>query len=270
MPEGDTVFVAAERLRSALRGLPLSRTDFRVPSLASVDLAGHVVMDVRSRGKHLLFRTDVGTTIHTHFRMDGSWHLYRPGQRWRGPEHEVRAVLITERWVAVGFRLPVIDVIPTEEEPRLVGHLGPDVLGADWDEREAIRRLLLDADREVGEALIDQRVMAGPGNIYKSEACYLRGVDPRTPVGAVTDAAALVRMVKRLMEANRTLGRQVTTGDTRRGREHWVYGRAGEPCRRCGTPILRTVQGGTTEERVTFWCPSCQPEARDASSGIAG
>jgi len=271
MPEGDTVFVAATRLAAALAGERLVETDFRVPAFATTDLAGQVVLEVAARGKHLLFRTDHGLTVHTHFKMEGTWHLYRPSERWRGQSHEVRAVLRTADRVAVGFRLGIVEVLSTRGEPNVIGHLGPDVLGPDWDVDEVVRRLRSDPPREIGGALIDQRVMAGPGNVYKSEVCFLRGIDPWAPVGSIEDLDGMVTLVKRLMEANRTTGMQVTTGDTRRGRERWVYGRAGQGCRRCGTQVRRAMQVEDSSvastasvdegpnERVTFWCPSCQP-----------
>ncbi|HYT29216.1 MAG TPA: DNA-formamidopyrimidine glycosylase family protein [Actinomycetota bacterium] len=261
MPEGDTVHAAAARLNAALAGRRLTRTDFRVPAFAASDLSGQVLVEVVPRGKHLLFRTDAGITLHTHFKMDGEWRLHRPGERWRGPAHEIRAVLETERRVAVGVRMGVVELLPTREEHRVVGHLGPAVLGPDWDPGEVLRRLRERPERAIGEALIDQRVIAGPGNVYKSEVCFLRGVDPWTAVGAVADLGAMIGLIARLMEANRTTGRQTTTGDTRRGRGRWVYGRAGLPCLRCGSPIRRGEQGGPAEERVTYWCPSCQPPA---------
>lgn len=256
MPEGDTVHLAARRLNEALSGRILVRTDFRVPSIATADLSGQTIREVVARGKHLMFRTDAGVTLHTHFEMEGSWHLYRHGERWRGPAHEVRVVLETAEHRAVGFRLPVVDLLPTTEEPRVVGHLGPDVLGPDWDPDEALRRLSADPGRTVGELLLDQRVMAGPGNVYRSEVCFLRGIHPSTRIGEVRDPAGVVRLTKRLMEANRGTGQQVTTGDTRRGRERWVYGRAGEPCRRCGSTIVREYD---PNGRPVFWCPACQP-----------
>ena len=258
MPEGDTVHLAARRLHAAIAGRRLTRTDFRVPSIATADLSGRTVREVVARGKHLLLRTDDGLTVHSHLKMEGSWHLYRPGERWRGPDHQVRAVLETEPWIAVGWRLGILELLDTADEHRAVGHLGPDVLGPDWDADEAARRLGADPGRQIGVALIDQRALAGPGNIYKSEALFLRGVHPRTGVRDV-DLAPLVGLVKRLMEANRDTGRQITTGDRRPGRERWVYGRAGEPCRRCGTTIRREAQGPPDAERVTYWCPSCQP-----------
>jgi endonuclease-8 len=259
MPEGDTVYVAAGRLHGALAGQRLQRTDFRVPRFATSDLSGQLVREVVPRGKHLLFRTDGEITLHTHFRMDGRWDLYRPGARLRWPAHEIRVVLETEPWAAVGTRLGIVELLRTADEEEVLGHLGPDVLGPDWDPREAVRRLRLRPDRPVGEALIDQSVMAGPGNVYKSEVLFLRGVNPWIPVGDVADVEALVALTHRAMDANRTTGAQVTTGDTRRGRGRWVYGRAGDACRRCGTRIRRADQGGAADERVTYWCPHCQP-----------
>jgi endonuclease-8 len=235
-----------------------------VPAFATTDLSGQVVDEVVARGKHVLLRTDAGVTVHTHFRMDGRWDVVRSSAPIGGRSHEIRCVLATEPWLAIGRRLPVVEVLRTAEEPRVVGHLGPDVLGADWDAGEALRRLLARPERPIGEALIDQRVMAGPGNVYKSEVCYLRGVNPWTPTGTVGDLPGLVDLTKRVMEANRTTGAQVTTGDTRPGRARWVYGRAGEPCRRCGASIRRSDQGPGPEERVTYWCPSCQPAVPQA------
>jgi formamidopyrimidine-DNA glycosylase len=259
MPEGDTVLVAATRLHAALAGERLLATDFRVPRFATADLAGQTVREVAARGKHLLLRTDAGVTLHSHLKMEGAWHLYRPGERWRGPDFQVRVVLRTAPWVAVGFRLGVCELLATAREQEVVGHLGPDVLGADWDAAEALRRLLADPDRAIGTALLDQRVLAGVGNIYKCEVCFLRGVDPWTPVGQVEDPAGMVDLVKRLMEANRTGGRQITTGDTRPGRTHWVAGRNGKPCRRCGSLIRKADQASYDADRVTWWCPTCQP-----------
>ncbi|MFN2388055.1 MAG: DNA-formamidopyrimidine glycosylase family protein [Actinomycetota bacterium] len=256
MPEGDTVHLAARRLSSALAGRVLLKTDFRVPRFATADLSGRTLHDVHARGKHLMFRIDGGVTLHTHFEMDGSWHLYRNGERWRGPAHQVRALLETADWTAVGFRLAVTELIETAAESEVVGHLGPDVLGPDWDPAEVLRRIRALPERPLGEVLLDQRVMAGPGNVYRCEICFLRGLSPDTPVGEVPDLPAVVDLTKRLMEANRDTGRQITTGDTRRGQVHWVYGRAGKPCRRCGAPIAMTPSHGP--ERVTFWCPHCQ------------
>jgi formamidopyrimidine-DNA glycosylase len=257
VPEGDTVFLAATRLRAALTGQVLTRTDFRMPRIAAVDLAGRAVEDVASRGKHLLFRLGGGVTLHTHYKMEGSWHLYRPGERWRGPGWQVRVLLETAPWIAVGFRLAVAELVATAREGELLAHLGPDPLGADWDAAEALRRLLARPDRAIGDALLDQRVMAGPGNVWKNELCFLRGLDPWTPVGRVPQPERLIALVRELFEMNKTTGNQLTTGDLRPGQTHWVYGRGGRLCRRCGTSIrIRTPR---EPERVTYWCPSCQP-----------
>jgi endonuclease-8 len=270
VPEGDTVLVAAGRLHAALAGELLVSTDVRVPSFATTDLSGDVLIEVVARGKHLLFRTSGGSTIHTHLRMDGRFDLRRPDEPPPARQHEIRLILETTPWVAVGRRLGTVEVLRTSGESTVVGHLGPDVLGADWDPDEALRRLHAQGARPIGEALIDQRVMAGPGNVYKSEALFLRGIDPWIPTDDVADLPALVEMVKRVMEANRATGAQVTTGDPRRGRSHWVYGRGGKPCRRCGTPIGRAEQGDVLSERVTYWCPSCQPKLPGSGRGPGG
>jgi endonuclease-8 len=265
MPEGDTVWLAGRRLHDALAGRVLRRTDFRVPRLATVDLSGREVEEVVSRGKHLLTRIEGGVTVHTHFRMDGSWHLYRPGEAWRGgPNHQIRLVLGTEEWLAVGYRLPVVDLVPTAEEHTLVGHLGPDLLGPDWDPDEAVRRLAAQPERELGTALLDQRNLAGIGNLYKAEACFLAGLSPWTAVGQVPDLAGLVGRAHRLLDANKATWHQTTTGDRRRGYDHWVFERDGRPCLRCGTRILMADQGDAPYARITYWCPACQPGAAPA------
>jgi endonuclease-8 len=262
MAEGDTVLATAERLHAALSGRVLVRTDVRVPRAATVDLSSQRVREVAARGKHLLLRTDHDRTVHSHLGMDGDWRLYAPGERWRGRSFEVRGVLETEEAVAVGHRLRTLEVIPTSAETRVLGHLGPDVLGPDWDPAEAVRRLEADPDRAVGDALIDQAVIAGPGNVYRSEACYLASIDPRTPVLAVADPAGLVAIVKDLMERNRSGGRRETTGDPRPGHELWVYGRKGRPCRRCGATIIAFQQGARDARRLAFACPNCQAADR--------
>ncbi|HSK25612.1 MAG TPA: DNA-formamidopyrimidine glycosylase family protein [Jiangellales bacterium] len=257
MPEGDTVWLAGQRLHDALGGGVLLRSDFRVPRYATVDLTGRSVLEVVSRGKHLLTRVTGGTTIHTHFRMDGSWHLYRPGRRWTGgPAWQVRVVLATADWEAVGYRLPVVDVVPTAREGELVGHLGPDLLGPDWDPAEASRRLAADPRRAVGEALLDQRVMAGIGNLYRTEMCFLLGVTPWVPVGDLPGTRAAVDLGHRLLEANKGTVEQVTTGDRSRGRWHWVFER--RECLRCGTRVATALQGDPATARISYWCPRCQ------------
>lgn len=259
MPEGDTVWRAAKRLHEALAGRVLLGSDFRVPQHAEVDLSGRQVLEVRPRGKHLLTRLEGGLTLHTHFRMDGTWHLYRPGDRWTGgPDRQVRVVLDNADWQAVGYRLPVVELLPTAEEDRIVGHLGPDVLDEAFDAIEAVRRLEQAPPREVGLALLDQRLLAGLGNLYRCEVLFLRGLTPWTAVGDVADLPGLVATARRLMRANRGHPQQSTTGSLRRGEEHWVFERSGRPCRRCGTRVQSAEQGAGPYARLTYWCPHCQ------------
>lgn len=261
MPEGDTVFLSATRLNDILAGQILTRTDFRVPRFATSDLSGKRTREVTSRGKHILMRVDGAITLHTHLKMEGTWDIYRRGERWHGPTSDVRVVLETHSRVAVGFRLPIVEIIPTEAEDRVVGHLGPDPLRK-WDAGEALARLAAAAEMSVGDALLDQRLIAGLGNVYKSEVCFLRGLHPERRIADVPDLTGLIDLAARLLVANRTTGRQITTGDPRRGRERWVYGRGGQPCRRCGTPIEKMAQAARGGPRVTYWCPSCQPATR--------
>ncbi|HEY6314217.1 MAG TPA: DNA-formamidopyrimidine glycosylase family protein [Streptosporangiaceae bacterium] len=257
MPEGDVVWYTARRLHAALAGRTLTRSDFRVPRLATADLTGDAVIETVSRGKHLLTRTKGGLTVHTHLRMDGSWRV-RPAAEAVRDSHQIRLVLANDEWQAVGYQLGVVELIRTSDESQVTGHLGPDLLGPDWDCAKAVRRLSAEPDRPIGEALLDQRNLAGVGVKYATEMLFLRGIDPWRPVGQVDDLYALVEVGHRLLDFNKTRLDQVTTGDTRRGRENWVYGRAGRPCRRCGTPIRRGEQGPPGQERLRFWCPVCQ------------
>ena len=259
MPEGDVVWYTARRLHQALAGRTLIRSDFRVPRLATADLSGDVVTEAVSRGKHLLVRTSGGMTVHTHLRMEGSWRVRPAAERVRD-SHRIRLLLANEEWQAIGYQLGVVELIRTSEEPRVTGHLGPDLLGPDWDRDEAVRRLSAEPDRPIGEALLDQRNLAGIGNVYKAEVLFLRGVNPWQPAGDVADLGAMAELARRLLEANKDRIGQVTTGSWRRGEETWVYGRRGRPCRRCGTPIRSEEQ----QDRVTSWCPSCQPRTGPA------
>ncbi len=266
MPEGDVVWRTARQLDAALTGRALTRSDFRVPRFATTDLTGRVVRDAVSRGKHLLIRVDAGPggagglTVHTHLRMDGSWRI-RPAGGYPPGDHRVRLVLANDEWQAIGYSLGVAEVLRTDHEDQVVGHLGPDLLGDDWDAARAIARLRAPA-RPLGEALLDQANLAGIGNLYKAEVCFLRGLSPWRPVAEVDDLAALVELARRLLDANKERVGQVTTGNPARGQETWVYGRSGRPCRRCRTPVRadgRAGQGSAAMERVTFWCPVCQP-----------
>ncbi|MFD9122458.1 Fpg/Nei family DNA glycosylase [Streptomyces bottropensis] len=260
MPEGDTVWQAARRLHTALAGKVLSRSDLRVPKYATADLTGRTVLDVTPRGKHLLTRVEGGLTLHSHLRMDGSWKVYAHGERWRGgPAHQIRAILGNTERTAVGYRLPVLELIRTTDEHRAVGHLGPDLLGPDWDPDRALANLLSDPDRALGEALLDQRNLAGIGNVYKSELCFLLRVTPWLPAGALPEdlAARLPAFAKKLLEANRDRPIRNTTGH--RHHDLFVYGRAPRPCLRCHTSVRVADQGDGSRERPTYWCPTCQP-----------
>lgn len=257
MPEGDTVFQTARRL-GALTGHALTASDFRVASLATTDLAGRRVLVTEPRGKHLLTRLEGGLTLHTHLRMEGRWDVQAAGTRWRRPAHEARVVLRTADHEAIGFAV-LVDLVPTVEEGDLVGHLGPDLLGPDWDADEAVRRITASPDVPLGQALLDQRNLAGLGNVYRAEVLFLSGLSPFVDVARVRDLPAVVRLSHRVMVANRDRSRRVTTGVDRPGQNLWVYGRAGRPCRRCGTPIRSAELGPATQERFVYWCPSCQP-----------
>ena len=267
MPEGDTVWRACQRLNEVLAGRVLTRSEFRVPSLAATDLTGVGVREVTSRGKHQLFRLSNEFTLHTHFRMDGVWKIYLRGRRWSGgPAYEIRAVLGTDDHDVVGYRLPVIELVPTAAEDTVVGHLGPDLLGPDWDLDEAVSRIAAQPDRTIGEALLDQRNLAGLGTFYRAELLFLHGVHPRTPVREVRNLRRIVQRGQLLLQANRRRPEQSTTGDLRPGRRAYVYQRAGQACRRCGTPILFEELGPPGEERHSYWCPHCQPRASEPDS----
>jgi endonuclease-8 len=254
MPEGDTVWRAAATLRQHLVGRTLTRCDVRVPRFATVDLTGQVVDAVLSRGKHLFIRVGPAS-IHSHLKMDGSW---RVGGRPVRVDHRARIILEANRGRefirAVGVDLGVLEILERDRDGEVVAHLGPDLLGEDWDPARAAANLTADPDRPIAAALLDQRVLAGVGNVYCNELCFVSGHAPTAPVSAVTDAHRLVSRAREMLWINRLRWDRCTTGDTRAGRQLWVYGRAGQACRRCGTP----VNYDDTGERVSYWCPSCQ------------
>lgn len=265
MPEGDTVFRTAHRLRSALAGKTLTRTDFRVPRYATADLTGGVVDAVRSVGKHLFIdveRPGSSTiSIHSHLMMEGVWDVHRAGTRWRRPAHTARVVLRADHAddaevEAVGFDLGVVELLSRPDEA--VAHLGPDLLGDGWDASEAVARLAARPAVPIGIALLDQRNLAGIGNVYRSEICFLKRIHPATPVGDV-DLPPVVDIAHRLLVDNRLRAVRSTTGVTARGKELWVYGRQRRPCRRCGTVIERELLGDLDAERSIYVCPRCQP-----------
>ncbi|MFV8317458.1 endonuclease VIII Nei2 [Mycobacterium sp. 23] len=248
MPEGDTVWHTAANLREHLVGRTLTRCDVRVPKFATVDLTGQVVDEVVSRGKHLFIRVGPAS-IHSHLKMDGSWRVGR--QR---VDHRARIILEAGDIRAVGIDLGVLEILEREHDGVVVAHLGPDLLGPDWDPQLAAANLMAEPDRPIAAALLDQRVMAGVGNVYSNELCFISGHLPTAPVRAIADPLRLVSRAREMLWANRSRRNRTTTGDTRAGRQVWVYGRAGQSCRRCGTPIAYDGDA----ERVQYWCPSCQ------------
>jgi endonuclease-8 len=259
VPEGDTVRQTAVRLDKALRGGRLRRADLRHPRLATKDLTGRVVTGVRSVGKHLFVRFDDELSLHNHLGMDGSWRLYDP--RRRAPvTHRTRVILATADIVALGQQLLELALVRTAEEGRLVAHLGPDLLDPDWSAEHsatAAARLTREPGRELGQALLDQSVMAGIGNVFKSELCFRLRVSPWTPVSAV-DPDKVVATARELLLWNASRPVRNTTGDLRRGRETWVYGRQRTGCLHCGGRVVVASQGPASRERVTYYCPHCQ------------
>lgn len=255
MPEGDTVFRAADKLRTALAGKTLTRCDVRVPKFATVDLTGQVVDEVLSRGKHLFIRVG-DASIHSHLKMDGAWLV--DGQIRRVPQHKVRIILETADSRAAGVDLGVLEILRRDLDMDAVAHLGPDLLGDDWEPRVAAANLTADPDRPLAETLLDQRVMAGVGNVYANELCFVSGRLPSSPVSAVKDPLRIVQRARDMLWLNRSRVNRTTTGNTRAGSDLWVYGRVGRPCRRCGTAIESDRAQVTGTERISFWCPVCQ------------
>jgi endonuclease-8 len=258
MPEGDTVWNAARRLRAALEGQQLTRSDFRVPEWATLDLSGQVVDEVDSRGKHLFVRVGE-VSIHTHLKMEGVWHVYPRGATWRRPAHTARLVLDTATHQAVGFSLGIVEVLQRELEDDAMSWLGPDLLGPDWSLDEAVSRVRSDPVRPVFLAILDQRNVAGFGNEYANEICFLHGLLPTRPVRDVPDVGRVIERGRRLIVATRARVQRVFTGAAHRGPTTWVYGRARKPCRRCGTRIREGELGDDPlRRRVVYWCPRCQ------------
>ncbi len=262
MPEGDSAYRVAANLDRALAGQVLTQFQIRTGALAAANLAGEAVAGAEAFGKHVFVR--IGEwSLHSHMLMDGNWHIYRQGARWRRPGHQARIVLGTKHVQVVGFRVAQVKLVKTRDERRLVGHLGPDVLKPEWNEggRQRAAENLGADPRPIHVALLDQRNVAGFGNEYANELCFLFGVDPATPSNQV-DAEAILELGERLLLANRDRVARTTTGNTRaRDRLH-IYGRAGRPCPRCGTRVRFTRLGADASRgRHVYWCPRCQPPA---------
>jgi endonuclease-8 len=268
MPEGDTIFRAARTLHRALAGKVVTRFETAYAPLARVHddtpITGRTIEAVEAHGKHMVVRFSGGLALRTHMRMNGSWHIYRPGERWQRPPREMRVLVGTADFVAVGFNVPDAAFEAGEDVGRRdpIARLGPDLLRDDFDAAEAVRRLR-ERDRvTIAEALLDQRALAGIGNVFKSEVLFEAGVHPETPVAslAADRLLALVTVARRQLadnvgEATPRIGRR-TTRQLAPGDGLWVYGRGGRPCRRCGTPIAFSRHGAGA--RPTYWCPTCQ------------
>lgn len=261
MPEGDTIHQAAARLRPALIGKRVVRLSGSHPGLRTDArrIAGASVTAVESTGKHLLVDFDNGWTLRTHLGMPGRWNVYRPGERWGRTPGKARVVLEADDAIAVCFSAPTVELAPADVARRSIEHLGPDLMDDAPDWAAIVTRALESSSETAADLLLDQRVMAGIGNVFKSEVLFLEGVDPQTPVRdlAAEQIEMLARRGHRLLRANRRPGARSTTGTRRAGGETWVYGRGGRPCRRCGTSIRSSSHGDL--DRVTYWCPRCQP-----------
>jgi endonuclease-8 len=274
MPEGDTIFRAAAALNRALAGARVTRFETALAHLARIDdnapIAGRLVERCESIGKHLLIWFSGDLALRTHMRMSGSWHLYRPGEAWQRAKRDLRVRLDTEAWVAVAFNVPVAEFIERADlrRNRALAPLGPDLLGAEVDRAEAIRRLALGGTRPIADVLLDQRVVAGIGNVFKSEVLFLCGIQPDRPADSLTDDERHSILDVAIPLMRRNTGEGASSGivtyrglrrTTRRARAEdnlWVYGRAGLPCRTCGTPIAFARRG--LEARPTYWCERCQ------------
>lgn len=261
MPEGDTVWRTAGRLHEALAGKPIIEADLRWPQIATADLTGRHTLQVVARGKHLLHRISGGLTLHSHLRMEGQWRLEATPtlpDRWRRST-ELRALVAAADWTALGLRLGMLDLVPTDREHELVGHLGPDLLGADWDEDRAVDNLLT-SGAPLGQALLDQRNLAGLGTLWTAETLFLERLPPWRPARELGRDAIerVVARARRLLLNARSDVIQSSTGSFRKGETTYVHGRSGRPCRRCGGTVRVALIGDPTRERTMFYCPRCQ------------
>jgi endonuclease VIII len=273
VPEGDTIFRAARTLHRALAGKQVTRFESVLPALNRIHedapITGRTIEQVTAVGKHLLIHLSANLVLRTHMRMNGSWHIYRAGERWQRSRTAMRILIATEDFEAVGFNIPVAEFVA---ETRLSKHtelrkLGPDVLSETFDTARVLENLRSRPTTEIADALLNQRMLAGVGNVYKSEVLFLCGVNPFSKVEELSNAQleSTVETARRLLVANVKEGlppmttysglrRTTSRGDPKA--RLWVYGRARLPCRRCGTPIAVRKQG--SDARLTYWCPECQ------------
>jgi len=260
VPEGDTIHRAARTLHGALAGKKVVRFETVLPKLEREPLVGRTVEKVHAAGKHLIISFSGGLHLRTHMRMNGSWHIYPTGGRWQRPRRDMRIVIATADYEAVAFNVPVAELQDSRTLERDLHALGPDLLG-DFDPAEALKRIRERGGEAIADVLLNQRVLAGIGNVYKSEVLFMRHVHPLTPASALDDEAllAILETSRKLMKLNAAPGAsgRRTTGSWPGEAPLWVYGRRGEPCRRCGSRIEMQRQG--SDARVTYWCPGCQP-----------
>ena len=275
MPEGDSIFRAARTLQRALAGHTVTAFKTQLVQLARVDddqpIAGRTIERVEAAGKHILMTFSGELVLRTHMRMNGSWHIYRPGERWQASARDMRIVLETADWVAVAFRVHDAEFVRASDVERRtpVGRLGPDLLSTSFDADEALQRIRALHDRPIADVLLDQRALAGIGNVYKSEVLFLAGVHPDTRVASLDDDILrnVIAISRRLLLENVAerpgpamvtyRGFRRTTGRMKAEDRLWVYSRGGRSCRKCGTPIASRKSGDAA--RVTYWCPTCQP-----------
>jgi len=273
VPEGDTIFRAAQTLHRALAGSIVTRFESVFPALNRIDhdrpLAGRTIESVSARGKHLLMAFSGDLVLRTHLRMHGSWHIYRPGERWQRSAQDMRIIVQTSRFVAVGFNVPIAELLTSRDLSRHkeLQAIGQDLLAATFDVDEVIRRLRAHDGDAIGDALLNQRIVAGIGNVFKSEILFITRTDPFQAVSALSDddLRRIVDESRRQLNANvltrsQTLspafGRR-TTRSLDPSAKLWVYSRGGKPCRICGRPIQARKTG--LDARLTYWCPQCQP-----------
>jgi endonuclease-8 len=280
MPEGDTIYRAARTLHRVLAGKTVTRFESVFPAVTRIaddhPIVGRTIVRVESRGKHILMVFSELLVLHTHMRMNGSWHIYPAGARWQRPTRDMRVLVGTADAVAVGFNVPIVELLTPRQlaQHEQLRALGPDLLGGDiaeggegsFDRGEAIRRLRARERDAIGDALLNQRVVAGIGNVLKSEVLFVAQVNPFTPVTRLSDADVerILDVARELIHSNvldrsQTLhpstGRR-TTRSMDPNAKLWVYSRGGRPCRRCGA-IVQSKKTGV-DARLTYWCPVCQ------------
>jgi endonuclease-8 len=279
MPEGDTILRAAQALHRVLAGHVVTRFDSVYPSVTRIaddhPIVGRTIESVYARGKHLLIAFSGDLVLRTHMRMNGSWHLYRPGVAWKRPARDMRILVATAEAVAVGFNVPIAELLSNQqvERHKEMAALGPDLLAGAGeryeytvDTTEIVRRMRARGGEAIAEVLLNQRVAAGIGNVFKSEILFVARIDPFTPVSSLTDAdleriigIARDQLAAAVLDRSKTLSRSAGRRTTRSldpGAALWVYSRGGKPCRRCGA-VIRSRKTGL-DARLTYWCPECQ------------